>query len=165
MHTAVLYTFYILCALSAVSILFVRNVFKAALLLLVCLLSVAAIYVFTYAEFLAVAQILIYAGGIVIVIIFGIMLTTRMAGTPLRVDNTNIFGGIVASLSLLAVLLISFKSSFQFSINDPVEQNTISATGIQLMTTYILPFELGGILLLIALIGAAIVSTSKSIKP
>src|SRR5207253_2250665 len=81
----VYYFFLFLAAGSALGILFIKNVFKGALLLLICLLSIASLYVFMFAEFVAVTQIMIYAGGVVIVIIFGIMLTTRLSGEALKV--------------------------------------------------------------------------------
>ncbi len=81
------YPFALLAAVAAVAILVVRNVFYGALWLLTCLLSVAAIYVLANAEFVAVTQILIYAGGIAVVILFGVMLTSRVAGVPLVVQR------------------------------------------------------------------------------
>src|SRR5687767_9782869 len=92
------YFFMLLAAISAGAIVFSKNVFKSALFLLICLLSIAALYVLSFAEFLAVAQVLIYAGGILVIIIFGIMLTTRISGRPLVVENTNIFSGAIAGI-------------------------------------------------------------------
>ena len=65
-------------AVSAFLILIAKNVFRAALLLLACLISMAGIYIYLSAEFMAMVQILIYAGGVVVLIIFAIMLTTRI---------------------------------------------------------------------------------------
>jgi len=161
MGTVVFYILYALCATSAASLLFVKDLFKAALLLLVCLLAIAGIYVFMFAEFLAVTQILIYAGGIVVVIIFGIMLTNRISGIPLRVENTNIFAGIVGGTFLLAVLVMAINNGFDRSVDKSFAIDTVRETGVQLMTSYLLPFEVAGVLLLIALIGAAIVATTK----
>ncbi|HYC84395.1 MAG TPA: NADH-quinone oxidoreductase subunit J [Chryseosolibacter sp.] len=163
MSTIAFYILYALCAVSAVSLLFIRNLFKAALLLLVCLLSIAGLYVFLHAEFVAVTQILIYAGGLVVVIIFGIMLTTRMSGVPLRVDNNNVFAGLLASTCLLCVLVIAVREKFDPSkVTDMPATDAVRATGIQLMSSHLLPFEVAGVLLLMALVGAAIVSTSKT---
>jgi NADH-quinone oxidoreductase subunit J len=160
----VFYIFYSLCAISAAGLLFVKNLFKAALLLLVCLLSIAAIYVLMFAEFVAVSQILIYAGGLVVVIIFGIMLTTRMAGVPLKIETSNIFPGVLVAFLMLGILGVSFQTNFQGVVPRPIADDTIRETGMLLMTSYLLPFEVAGILLLTALIGAAIVATSKPAK-
>jgi NADH:ubiquinone oxidoreductase subunit 6 (subunit J) len=142
---------------SAVGILLSRNVFKAAFFLLACLLSVAALFVFSFAEFVTVVQILIYAGGVLVLIIFGIMLTSRLTGKPLEVKNANVFSGMLlgmASLVVISSLLYSEKLfGASSTVMDPV---AIQSIGIELMTTFSLPFELAGILLLIALIGAGV---------
>ena len=89
--TLLFYVFEGVAALAAAGLLFVRNVFYAALLLMICLLAIAAIYVLSYAEVVAVTQILVYAGGILVIIIFGIMLTAKLAGKPLVVKHANTF--------------------------------------------------------------------------
>jgi NADH:ubiquinone oxidoreductase subunit 6 (subunit J) len=161
--TFTFYAFELFAALSAVAILFVKNIFYGALLLIVCLLSLAGIYVISNAEFIAVTQILIYAGGVLVLIIFGVMLTTRISGKPLVVKSHNWFAGTLVGLSFLIVLIILFSDS-GFYTNNPVavEQRytSINKIGILLMTDYMLPFEVAGILLLIALIGAAVVASS-----
>jgi NADH:ubiquinone oxidoreductase subunit 6 (subunit J) len=163
---ALLYFFFFLTALSAGSLLFTKNVFKGALLLLTCLLSIAAIYVFAFAEFVAITQIMIYAGGILVVIIFGIMLTTKLSGKPLAVKNTHIFPGMLVGIAVMTLLSSSFREVFNTtkSITQVPPENAVTATGIQLMSTYVLPFEIAGILMLIALLGAAVITTSYSRK-
>jgi NADH:ubiquinone oxidoreductase subunit 6 (subunit J) len=162
LQTAIFYFFMVLAGLSAVSILFVKNVFKAALLLLLSLLSVAAIYIFSFAEFVAITQIMIYAGGIVIVIIFGIMITTKISGSALTVENTNLFSGLLAAGALLVLLLKFFVFTFSMELPHSPSSDTLTDTGIALVTTFLLPFELAGIFLLIALVGAAVVVTSAN---
>jgi NADH:ubiquinone oxidoreductase subunit 6 (subunit J) len=156
------YFFIVLAAVSAGAILFSKNVFKSALFLLTCLLSVAALYVLSFAEFLAVTQILIYAGGILVVIIFGIMLTTRLSGRPLIVDNTNILGGIIAGMGLFWLLVYYLPPGV------PGEQSVtpekINVTGLILFRDYSLPFEIAGIMLLVALIGAAVITSHLKSK-
>src|SRR5687768_1114862 len=117
------YAFEFLAAASAASILFVKNVFYGALLLIICLLSIAGIYVISHAEFIAVTQILIYAGGILVLIIFGIMLTTRISGKPLVVKNNNWFAGSLVGLPILIVLTKLFSETTFYSSNQiEVEQ-------------------------------------------
>jgi NADH-quinone oxidoreductase subunit J len=154
----ILFCFFILTAmLGAIAILFSRNVFKSALYLLVTLLSIASLYVLSYAEFLAVAQILVYAGGITVIIIFGIMLTTRISGQPLVVRNRHVLSAGLASI-LLFVLLVKNLSIFA-PLSDKMPPQHIRETGLQIFTIYSLPFEVAGLLLLIALIGAAVVTS------
>jgi NADH:ubiquinone oxidoreductase subunit 6 (subunit J) len=165
--TFMLYFFEAIAALSALALALVRNVFYGALLLIVCLLCLAGIYVLAFAEFVAVTQILIYAGGILVVIIFGIMLTTRISEKPLNVEHGNLFSGLLAAIGCFGLLVYVFtKESFIIEPAASIQVERLSHVnkiGISLMTTYMLPFEIAGLLLLIALVAAAVIaSTSKT---
>jgi NADH-quinone oxidoreductase subunit J len=164
----IFYALEFLAAAAAIGILFTKNVFYGALLLIVCLLSIAGIYILTNAEFIAVTQILIYAGGVLVLIIFGVMLTSRISGKPLVVKNQNWFAGSLVGLSFLILLLKLFYETGFYNSNQVVKDsgyNTINQIGILMMTDYMLPFEVAGVLLLVALIGAAVVVSSfNSIK-
>ena len=96
-------------------------------------------------------------------IIFGVMLTTRISGKPLVAKNHNWFAGALVGLSFLILLTKLFsETSFYSSKTVANEQHysTINKIGILLMTDYMFPFEVAGVLLLIALIGAAVVASS-----
>ena len=167
LSTILFYFFELLVAISAVAILFTRNVLYAALLLIICLLALAGIYIMTGAEFLAISQILIYAGGVLVLIIFGIMLTGRVAGKPLEADSKNIFIGTLVGLGFLLLLTYAINlTSFNFlpppSDND--QQHHIEKIGVLMMSDYVAPFELAGILLLISLIGAAVIASFTKTK-
>lgn len=156
------YCFALLAALSAGAILFIRNVFYGALLLLVGLLSLAGIYVLTFAEFVAVTQILVYAGGILVVIIFGIMLTSKIAHKPLYVENTRWLGGILVGLLFLGMIsYLIYTTTLPTTAPFEFQQHIIHRVGLEMMTIYVLPFEIVGILLLIALIAAAVMASGK----
>jgi NADH-quinone oxidoreductase subunit J len=165
--TTLFYSFEFLAGAAALSMIFVRNVFYGALLMIVCLLSIAGLYVLLYAEFLAVTQVLIYAGGILIVIIFGIMLTARVSARPLVVGHHYITGGVLVAGSLFALLTWFFKQQ-QFvqhgAVRHPETYNGTSIVGLNLMREYLLPFEVSGILLLVALIGASVMASAKQKK-
>lgn len=162
------YFFEGVAALSAVSLVFTRHVFYGALLLMACLLSVAGIYVLAFAEFVAVTQILVYTGGILVLIIFGVMLTTKISGKPLVVQHSSLWAGGSVSLSLLALLIyVISKQSFNMTGQAPHADNTIHTIGVSLMSNFVLPFEVVGILLLVALIGASVIASvikSKNIS-
>lgn len=161
-----LYGFEVLAGLSALGILFVKNVFHAALLLIVCLLALAGIFVLYNAEFIAVTQILIYAGGVLVLIIFGVMLTSRMAGRQMIVKNQYVFAASFISLFLAALLIMLFSEQ-KFYLPETTEisaGNSINQIGISLMSDYALAFEVSGILLLAALLGAAVTATSFNVK-
>ncbi len=157
----IFYFFEVAAAVSAMALVFSRNVFYAALLLITCLLSVAGLYVLAFAEFVAVAQIMVYAGGVLVLIIFGIMLTARLGEKPLLVSHGNIFSGAIASIALLIVLcfFITIPTS---SSETALPANTVDHIGRNLMTTHLIPFEIAGILLLVALVGAAVLASQKA---
>ncbi|HET9053223.1 MAG TPA: NADH-quinone oxidoreductase subunit J, partial [Cyclobacteriaceae bacterium] len=137
--TITLYGFEVLAALSALGIVFTKNVFHAALLLIVCLLALAGIFVLYHAEFIAVTQILIYAGGVLVLIIFGVMLTARLTGKPLVVKNQYVFGASFITLMLAGLLLFLFSEQHFYSGTTEVsEQNAIRKIGIALMSDYAL---------------------------
>lgn len=156
------YFFMFMAGAAALAILFSKNVFKSAIFLLMSLLSIAALYVLSFAEFLAVTQILIYAGGITVLIIFGIMLTTRISGKPLAVTNKHIISGGTAAIAFF-IVIVRYLPDLS---NDgtPLEPRNISATGLELFSRYSLPFEIAGLLLLVALVGAAVITSQLKSK-
>jgi NADH-quinone oxidoreductase subunit J len=167
MASFIFYFFEAVVALSAISLIFIRNVFYGALLLIICLLGVAGIFVLAFAEFIAVTQILVYAGGILVVILFGIMLTTKISGKPLMVEHDNKFSGALAGFSFFALLIYSLsKESFVVEPSQMNQENfsNLQVMGIGLMSDFVLPFEIAGVLLLIALIGASVVASSVKSK-
>ena len=159
-----LYCFEAIAALSALGILLVRNVFYGALLLICCLLSVAAVFVFNNAEFVAVTQILVYAGGVLVLIIFGIMLSVKNSGKALVVSHNYLFSGILLACSIFGLLVYALSTVRWGAIKPGTSKDTnIEAVGINIMSEYLLPFEVAGVLLLAALIAAvAMASSSKS---
>ncbi len=158
------YTFEAIAALSSIALIFVRNVFHGALLLITCLLALAGIYVLAFAEFVAVTQILVYAGGILVVIIFGIMLTTKLSGKPLLIEHAYRFSGTLAGSLFFALLVFTIANESFKDLPPPTPLTEIRTIGVGLMTDFALPFEVAGILLLVALIGAAIIASSTKTK-
>jgi len=161
------YMFVALAALSAVGLVLVRHVFYGALFVLAGLLALAGIYILCLAEFVAVAQILVYAGGVLVVIIFGIMITARLGAVPLRIQHGNIFSGVLAGVSFFGLMAyVILQQPFPTSADTPVPPDTLEPLGTALVTDYALPFEVAGILLLVALVGAAVIAahlkTNKS---
>ncbi len=153
-----LYFFMMVGGISAAAILFTRNIFHAVLMLLATLLSTAAIYILLGAEFVGITQILVYAGGVVILLIFGIMLTSRLSNRPLNISSHNLVGGLIGSVSLLALLILCYRDL------DPVHPSGVilyPAIGISLLTDFAAPFEFSAILLLISLAGAAIIAATN----
>ena len=127
-----------------------RNVVHAALFLLVSLGSVAGIYLLVFAEFLALVQVLIYGGAIIIVLLFAIMLT-RSGEYPRISDNKQWPLAIIAAAAVFGVLTASF-----LWIDRP--DSSPEGPGNKLFTDWAVPFEVASLLLLVALIGAIIIA-------
>lgn len=154
---------------SALVILWTKNVLYAAFSLMITFMGVAALYVFAGADFIAVSQILIYVGGILVLIIFGVMLTNRLSGQSVTTASHNKFSGYIIGLTIFGTLFYAiYQVNFASisSINQDVAstgESTIGIIGVKLMSTYILPFEMIAVLLLLTLIGAAFIA-GKQLK-
>jgi NADH:ubiquinone oxidoreductase subunit 6 (subunit J) len=168
----IFYFFAALTIVSAAYILFTKNVLYAAFALFTALLGVSAIYVFAGADFLAITQILIYVGGILILILFGIMLTNRIAGQQyVLTGNRSLLLGVFAGLSLFILLITgivraNFSGMEWIQATSKTKQeasSTIEVIGKNLMTDFILPFEVVALILMVALMGAAFIA-SKVVK-
>jgi len=153
--------FYLLAFLviaSALAVVTVRNIFHCALFLIFCLFSIAGIYVMLFAEFVAVVQVLLYVGAVAILMIFAIMLTSRLAGHDVQMSNEQVFIGGFLSLIMVYGLVWSLSNTF-FRISDEAPAvNTPLAIGKSLMTDFVLPFELVSVILLAAMIGAIVIA-------
>lgn len=154
------FLFILLSALTlggALGVVVTRNVVHAALALLVSLLAVAGVYLILFAEFLALVQVLIYGGAIIIVLLFAIMLT-RSAEYPRISDNRQWPLAVVAALGLLAVLSAAFWTN-PLPVEGP-HSPVFSDLATSLFTRWAIPFEVASLVLLVALIGAIIIARS-----
>jgi NADH-quinone oxidoreductase subunit J len=146
---------------SVLVMLFTRIVFYAALGLIVCLLSLAGIFGLLNAEFVAITQVVIYAGGVLILVLFAIMLTNRIAGKSLVIETQHTVTGSLVGVLLFIVVIASFqKTVWQQPVAVPLPANHIRHIGIELMSAYVVPFEIAGVLLLVCLIGASLMASS-----
>ncbi len=154
------YAFGSITLISAVTILFTRNIIYAAYLLVLTFLAIAGIYVIAHAEFVAVTQIIIYAGGILVLLIFGIMLTNRIAGQKVYTGSGNKIAGTILGLAFLVLLVagiyqVRFPGAIMARPMAETHLTGIQEIGVLLMTDYALVFELAGVLILVALVGAS----------
>ena len=145
--------------LSAVGVVTVRNVVHAALYLVVSLLSVAGVYLLLGAEFVAWVQILIYVGAIVILFLFGLMLTKAPIGRD-ALDNQQRWLGALVGVGVFAGLVFLIQRAYP--VQDAVAFRTVEGTtdvvGEAIFRHYVLPFEAVSFLLLAALIGAIVLA-------
>ena len=153
--------FWCIAALTVISAAFVvlnNQLLYAAVGLLFTLFGVAGLYVFLWADFIAGVQLLVYIGGILVLIIFGIMLTNQISSV--RLSQTNVQQGVGAVVvTWLFIFLSMVITKTPWLIQPAIEpESTTAGVGVLLLTRYLLPFEVISVLLLGALIGAAVLS-------
>ena len=148
---------------SGVLVVSTRQLVHAALWLVVSFGSLAASYVVLAAEFVAWVQVLIYVGAIVVLLLFGIMLTRAPIGRSDDLDSGNRIVALVVAVATAAVLVTTLARGFRdayFPIKDRVGNGSSGAIGASLFRTWVLPFEALSVLLLAALVGAIVLSRS-----
>lgn len=144
-----------------IAVAFSQNIVRSAFSLLGVLFSVAAMYALMKVDFIFATQILVYVGGILVLIIFAIMLTHKIVDVNVSNESTPTLWAAVGTLALLAMLvMVSVATKDWFTTPQTVKTppNGVSLTrllGDALMTTYLYPFEIISVLLLACLIGAA----------
>jgi NADH-quinone oxidoreductase subunit J len=147
--------------LAAIGVVRTRNVVHAALYLVVVLAGVAAQYILLGAEFVAWVQVLIYIGAVVILFLFGIMLT-RAPMQDTELDNDQRLPAAVAALFLLGVfvvLLIDAFGAHEITLDAGVRETGLTAVvGNELFRQFVVPFEVVSMLLLAALVGAVVIA-------
>ncbi len=146
---------------SAFFVVFSPKLMYSGVALFFTLFGVGGLYVFLYADFLAATQIMVYVGGILVLILFGIMLTNKIASTDLKHANRGRFLAGIGAFALFC-LLASIIFQAPWHIGHPQNlDSTVAKLGTMILTDYLLPFEVASILLLAALIGAAVLSRKK----
>jgi NADH-quinone oxidoreductase subunit J len=157
--------FYILAALILGGGIFsvtTRKIFRAAIYLLFSLIGIAGLYFYLDYEFIAAVQIIVYVGGIVVLIIFSVFLTHESGNDMKRPAITRALFSLLAALFGLALTLnIINKNSFVASTQAPMKP-TVANIGTQMLSTqehgYILPFEVVSMLLLAAMVGCIVIA-------
>lgn len=152
--------FYFLAAIliiSAILTVSLKNLFHCALCLAVALLSLAGLYFYLDAPFVGVMQLIIYVGAIMILILFAIMLTTRISDRLISASNHQIIPAIVAILIFLFFVLTAIGQAVMPAKPGRMFEPIIGL-GNALLTTYLLPFEVVSFLLLAALVGAVVIA-------
>lgn len=137
-----------------------RNLFRAALGLALALFGVAALYLFLEAEFLAVTQLLVYVGAILALLVFGVMLTARIADPSVARWNRQAAGAFVLAAVVGGGLAWAYLRT-PWPAKVLAEPVSLPALGRMIVAGYLLPFELLSLLLLGALVGALYVARKE----
>jgi NADH:ubiquinone oxidoreductase subunit 6 (subunit J) len=140
-----------------------RNLFRAALFLILSFVGVVGFYVLLEAELLAMIQLLVYVGAISILIIFAVMLTRRMMAPDFQAQNEQWFGGLLVAVALFALLAVILLSVNWPTVQAQVPSDAIALLGQALVSPsqFVLVFEVASVLLLVALVGAVVIAREK----
>ena len=149
---------------SAIMVVSLRNIFHCLLFLALAFLGVAGIYLTLSADFMAAAQVLVYIGAIVVLMMFALMMTQRVMSTNLvqTLGQWWLAPFPIAAGIFFALFRVFIRYPFQPKVVPHVGPTT-GIIGTQLLTRYVLPFELASVVLLVAMVGAIILA--KEDKP
>jgi NADH-quinone oxidoreductase subunit J len=135
-------------------IIFVRNLLHAVLFLILSFVGIAGVYITLSADFIAVVQVLVYAGAIAVLMIFAIMLTPRSA----RNNAENMLRGpalVLAGLVITGISFVAVETDWRKASGEGFE-TTAASIGEALVSPFVLPFEIASVLLVVAMIGAIV---------
>ena len=139
---------------SAAMIILVRNLLHAVLFLILSFVGIAGLYITLSADFVAVTQVLIYAGAIAVLMIFAVMLTPRSsrdnAGNFLQLPALLLSGLVIAGITFVVL-----ETDWREAGRGPFD-STAAAIGEALLTPFVLPFEIASVLLVVAMVGAIV---------
>ncbi len=147
---------------SAIMVVSLKNIFHCALSLILCLFSVAGIFILLDAEFLAAAQVLIYVGAVAILMVFSIMLTSDLAARKIQQVNRQALSSLfVCAVFIFGTISLIARTEVWHYAKDAVAPDNVLIIGQLLMTKFMLPFEVISVLLLAALIGAIVLAREE----
>lgn len=166
MHTefAVFVFFALATLIGAATVALSRNIFWSAMGLLSSLIGVGAMYVLLSADFVAITQVLVYIGGVLVLIIFAVMLTSQIKDINVSNRSMGLAGGYV--VFFLVALLLSFAAlwaPWKLTTKPPAPATT-ALLGDGLLGTWLLPFEIASVVLVATLVGAIVIAR-KEVKP
>ena len=157
----VFYLLGVMCLGGAIGVVVARNVVHAALLLLVSLMAVAGLYLLLLAEFLALVQVLIYGGAIIIVVLFVIMLTRVQEFRSMRAHPQWPLAMVVA----LAMFGLLAAAMIKGAPNETTRRSLdFEELGDSLFRQWAVPFEVASLVLLVALIGAIVIAREREVE-
>ncbi|MEQ8580593.1 MAG: NADH-quinone oxidoreductase subunit J [Marinoscillum sp.] len=148
--------FGLMIVLPVLYLLFTNNIIRAAFAFVISLLGLAAVYVLLHAELMAVVQIMIYAGGVIVLLIFGIMLTKRVSEAGVFTQHRGVvLGGAVSTVFFLLLVKWILAAGLKWPNVEVSGQDQVRKIGILFLTDHLIAFEVIAFLLLVALVGAA----------
>ena len=153
----------LLCAFLVVANPFTRNPVTSAMFLVLSIISMAGLFVLLHAFFLAAVQVLVYAGAVMVLFLFVIMLLDLKEEVRRHYKTFGVVTGVVSVGALLAIAIRAIVTSGVGAGLQPQAEGSTRSLGKLLFTQYLLPFEIVSVLLLVAMVGAILLS-KKDIK-
>ena len=139
---------------SALAVVLSKNLFHSVLWLALALTGTAGVFLLLEAEFLAAVQLLLYAGGVVTIVVFAIVVTARLVGERISQTNRHITAGAMMSIALVALVVNAISRQPLATAAQPLTGDVTRTIGESVLTRFVLPFELLGVLMLAAMLGA-----------
>lgn len=136
-----------------------RNLVHSVLWLGVVLIATAAVYVRLAAPFVAAVQVLLYAGGVLVLLVFGVMLTRRVEGSHVPASRASPLRGLAVAVPLFVLLVQAIATTPE--IGPPAAQVAVTDVGQALFTDFVLAFEVLGVLLLAGMVGAIVIARRR----
>lgn len=155
----------LLTCVSAWAVVVSQNIVRMSVYLLLTLSGVAGLYFMLQAEFLAAIQLIVYAGGTLILIVFGIMLTNKSPYIQFRVQPWEIALGVLIGLAIAGLLLLALVHTPLSETREtafPEGYSQVATIGRYLLSRYLVPFEVAAVLLLVVMIGAAYMARQRA---
>jgi len=154
----------LLCGLMVVLNPFSRNPVTSAMFLVLTIISMAGLFVLLHAFFLAAVQVIVYAGAVIVLFLFVIMLLDLKSEQERKIKKTSLALGVLAAAALTGIISKSIGAARPGAeLAEPILEGTTKALGKLLFTNYLLPFEIMSILLLVAMVGVILIS-KKTVK-
>jgi NADH-quinone oxidoreductase subunit J len=160
---ALFYLFGGIAGVSALGVVVSRNIVRTAVCLLFALVGVAGLYFLLQSEFLAAVQLVIYVGGTLILILFGVMLTSKSPFAHFEPKAVEVAVAVSVAVVLLVSLVLAIHSA-ALGAAEPADggrRYPVAALGQALLGDYLVPFELASVLLLVVMIGAAYLAKAR----
>lgn len=155
-----IYTIFGITLLGAFFAAALRNIFHAALGLVLALLGVATVYFSMEADFLGAIQILLYVGAIMTLVIFVVMLTSRIGNRTVPTSNHQRYPALIGILFLIS-FLVRLIHQTPWPLKSPLTTVDAVTIGKKFMGPYVLPFEITSLVLVVALVGAIVIARGE----
>ena len=164
-QVALFYLFAAFAAGGAIGVVLTRNIVRMAVYLLFTLAGVAGLYFLMHAEFLAAVQLVVYAGGTLILIVFGVMLTSKSPFSKYQPSGAEVAAAVIIGIAMLGGLVLGLGTALGRGVfaSNPARAGAypMNELGLALLGEYLVPFEIASVLLLAVMIGAAYLAKAR----